>query len=56
MGPERDTNFGTIFSGWDRLLRTFTPSDSSAVVDTGLPGLSQVTLTEALALPMHVRQ
>jgi len=56
MGPERDTNFGTIFSGWDRLLGTFTASDSSAVVDTGLPGLSQVTLTEALALPMHVRQ
>jgi len=55
-GPERDTNFGTIFSAWDRLFGTYTPSDSSAVVDTGLAGLSKVTLAQALALPVHVRQ
>jgi sterol desaturase/sphingolipid hydroxylase (fatty acid hydroxylase superfamily) len=56
VGPARDTNFGTIFSGWDRLFGTFTSSDSSASVDTGLPGLSQVTLAEALVLPLRVRQ
>lgn len=55
VGPARDTNFGTIFSGWDRLLGTYTPSDSATVVDTGLPGLDRVTLTEALALPVRVR-
>ena len=54
--PARDTNFGTIFSGWDRVLGTFTPSDSSAVIDTGLAGLPAMTLGEALALPLHVRQ
>lgn len=56
QGPERDTNFGTIFSGWDRLFGTYTASESAAVVDTGLPGLSRVTLREALALPIYVRQ
>jgi sterol desaturase/sphingolipid hydroxylase (fatty acid hydroxylase superfamily) len=56
MGPARDTNFATVFSGWDRLFGTYTASDSTVAVDTGLPGLSQVTLAEALALPIHVRQ
>lgn len=56
VGPARDSNFGTIFSGWDRLFGTFTPSDSAAMVDTGLPGLSRVTLAAALALPLRVRQ
>jgi len=54
--PERDTNFGTIFSAWDRMLGTFTPSDSAVVVDTGLPGLAEVTLGQALALPVRLRQ
>jgi sterol desaturase/sphingolipid hydroxylase (fatty acid hydroxylase superfamily) len=56
VGPARDSNFGTIFSGWDRLFGTITPSDSSAKVDTGLPGLSPATLVEALVLPLRVRQ
>jgi len=56
MGRARDTNFATVFSGWDRLFGTYTASDSTVAVDTGLPGLSQVTLAEALALPIHVRQ
>ena len=55
-GKERDTNFGTIFSGWDRLFETYTPSDSSARVDTGLPGLVRVTFSEALALPARSGQ
>jgi len=56
MGPERDSNFGTIFSGWDRLFGTYTASDSAVVVDTGLPGLTNVTLSEALALPVRAGQ
>ena len=56
MGPERDSNFGTIFSGWDRLFETYTPSDSAVVVDTGLPGLTNVTLSEALVLPVRPGQ
>jgi sterol desaturase/sphingolipid hydroxylase (fatty acid hydroxylase superfamily) len=54
QGPERDSNFGTIFSGWDRLFRTYTVSDSIMRVDTGLPGLARVTFSEALALPARV--
>jgi len=56
MGPERDTNFGTVFSGWDRLFGTYTPSDSTVRVDTGLPGLAHVTFSEALALPARPGQ
>jgi sterol desaturase/sphingolipid hydroxylase (fatty acid hydroxylase superfamily) len=55
-GPERDTNFGTIFSGWDRLFGTYTPSDPTVRVDTGLPGLARVTFSEALALPARSGQ
>lgn len=51
--PERDSNFGTIFSVWDRWLGTFTPNDSSTAVQTGLPGLSSVTLRGALLLPLQ---
>ena len=56
QGRERDTNFGTIFSGWDRLFGTYTPSDSTVRVDTGLPGLARVTFSEALALPIRTGQ
>jgi sterol desaturase/sphingolipid hydroxylase (fatty acid hydroxylase superfamily) len=34
---ERDSNYGTIFSVWDRLARTLRP-DSSASRATGLDG------------------
>ena len=37
---ERDSNFGTILSLWDRLARTFRPAASSQVFPTGLPGLA----------------
>lgn len=53
QGPERDTNFGTIFSGWDRLFGTFTDSHPSTTVDTGLADLQNVTLSRALALPLR---
>jgi sterol desaturase/sphingolipid hydroxylase (fatty acid hydroxylase superfamily) len=52
-GPERDTNFGTIFSGWDRLFGTFTDSDSSTTVETGLPNVQNLTLAGALVLPVR---
>lgn len=51
--PDRDSNFGTIFSIWDRWLGTFTANDSLAVVQTGLPNLSSVTLAKALLLPLR---
>jgi sterol desaturase/sphingolipid hydroxylase (fatty acid hydroxylase superfamily) len=47
-----DSNYGTILSVWDRLLRSFGGSTSSALIETGLPelGTSLGTL-EILALP-----
>ena len=50
-GPERDTNFGTILSIWDRLLGTYPPNDSAAAVETGLPGIEHLGLWGALVLP-----
>jgi sterol desaturase/sphingolipid hydroxylase (fatty acid hydroxylase superfamily) len=35
---ERDSNFGTILSLWDRLASTLRPSTSDALFATGLPG------------------
>jgi sterol desaturase/sphingolipid hydroxylase (fatty acid hydroxylase superfamily) len=56
QGRERDTNFGTIFSGWDRLFGTYTPTDPTVRVDTGLPGLAHVSFSRALALPARSGQ
>jgi sterol desaturase/sphingolipid hydroxylase (fatty acid hydroxylase superfamily) len=53
VGPERDTNFGTVFSVWDRVLGTFTASDSATRVETGLPGMEDLRLLRALALPLR---
>lgn len=53
VGPERDTNFGTILSVWDRLLGTYTQSGSATAVDTGLPGLDHLSLSGALVLPVR---
>lgn len=53
VGPQRDSNFGTIFSAWDHLFGTHTASDSSAKVETGLPGLDDVTIADALVLPFR---
>lgn len=55
VGPERDTNYGTIFSFWDRLLGTYTQSDSTTRVETGLLGADQVTFAGALMLPARRR-
>jgi sterol desaturase/sphingolipid hydroxylase (fatty acid hydroxylase superfamily) len=50
-----DSNYGTIFVIWDRLLGTFVDSSSAARVDTGLPELSHTPgLHAALLLPRRV--
>ena len=51
--PDRDLNFGTIFSLWDRLLGTYRHGDSATVVDTGLSGLDELTLSAAILLPLR---
>jgi sterol desaturase/sphingolipid hydroxylase (fatty acid hydroxylase superfamily) len=51
---ELDTNFGTIFSGWDRLARTLRASDGARRVVTGLPdweGPRAPSLAQSLLLP-----
>jgi sterol desaturase/sphingolipid hydroxylase (fatty acid hydroxylase superfamily) len=51
--PELDSNFGTIFSLWDRLLGTYGASSSALRIETGLPGQSApLTLASALTLPL----
>lgn len=35
---ELDTNFGTVFSVWDRVARTYRSSRGEDVIETGLPG------------------
>jgi len=52
--PELNTNFGTIFSLWDRCFRTFLASDSAADVQTGLPGMSGTPgLLQAVLFPIR---
>ena len=53
VGPARDTNFGTIFSVWDRTFRTFTACDSGTRVETGLPGTEDLGLLGTLRLPFR---
>ena len=50
---DRDTNFGTIFSVWDRWLGTLAPSDSATFVRTGLLHVSATTIGGALLLPLR---
>jgi len=50
---DRDSNFATIFSIWDRIFCTYAHSDSGRTIRTGLPGLSGVTLGSALLLPLR---
>ena len=49
-----DTNFGTVFSIWDRLAHTFRASEPDRRVVTGLPtraGLEPPAFAESLLLP-----
>jgi sterol desaturase/sphingolipid hydroxylase (fatty acid hydroxylase superfamily) len=52
FGPDRDTNFGTVFAIWDRVLGTRTDNDSATAIATGLLGLDELTLTRVLTLPL----
>jgi sterol desaturase/sphingolipid hydroxylase (fatty acid hydroxylase superfamily) len=51
--PDRDRNFGTIFSIWDRLFGSYSPSDSRTTIQTGLPGLVEVGFGDALMMPVR---
>ncbi len=49
-----DTNFGTIFTFWDRALRTYGDNRSDMRVDTGLPGVAPgLGTAQVLALPLR---
>ena len=52
-GPDRDRNFGTIFSTWDRLFATYVANDSATAIETGLPGFDDLTFPRALGLPLR---
>jgi sterol desaturase/sphingolipid hydroxylase (fatty acid hydroxylase superfamily) len=47
-----NSNYGTIFSFWDRLLGSFGENRSSVRIETGLPGLAgSLGTVDVLALP-----
>ena len=48
---QRDSNFGTIFSVWDRLLGTYAAADSRQRIVVGLSGPPPIRLLDALGLP-----
>jgi len=45
-----DTNYGNLFSIWDRLFRTFTPADVGASIEYGLAGTDRRELQTTAAL------
>lgn len=54
--PEQNTNFGTVFSLWDRLFGTFRggqPSDQTRFGIVELPSGSELNPTRLLALPFQ---
>lgn len=52
---ELNTNFGTVFVWWDRLLGTFADSSSDKRIKTGLAELSDTpSLGRALMLPLRL--
>lgn len=51
-----DTNFGTVFSVWDRLGRSLRTSDAAARFETGLPdwhGAAAPSMRQSLLLPFR---
>ncbi len=56
--PEQtDTNYGNLFSWWDRLFGTFTPSHQGTKIRYGLDGFDQPALqTTAALLALPFRQ
>jgi hypothetical protein len=53
VGPDRDTNLGTVLSAWDRLFGTFADNDSATAIEAGLPGLGELSLPRILVLPLQ---
>ena len=53
LGPDRDTNFGTVLATWDRLFGTRADNNSATAIETGLSGLEELTLPDVLVLPLH---
>jgi sterol desaturase/sphingolipid hydroxylase (fatty acid hydroxylase superfamily) len=53
LAPDRDTNFGTILATWDRLFGTRADNDSATAIDTGLPGMAELTLPRVFVLPLQ---
>jgi sterol desaturase/sphingolipid hydroxylase (fatty acid hydroxylase superfamily) len=53
LAPDRDTNFGTILAIWDRLFGTRVENDSATAIETGLPGLAELTLPHVFVLPFQ---
>jgi len=49
-----DTNYGTIFSLWDRLFRSYGKNSSAVWVETGLPRIERtIGIRGILALPLR---
>ncbi len=56
---ETDTNYGNVFSFWDRLFRTFTPVSRGTDIPYGLDGYDDrptQTITGLLSLPFRSRR
>jgi len=53
LGPDRDANFGTILATWDRLFGSRADNDSATAIETGLPGLEELTLPRVFVLPLQ---
>lgn len=52
--PDLDSNYATIFSFWDRGLRTLRECTSADHVDTGLPGVERSpSFLQALGMPFR---
>jgi len=51
---ELQTNFGTVFVVWDRLLGSYRANSSAATVETGLPGAAtEPRFGEAILMPLR---
>jgi sterol desaturase/sphingolipid hydroxylase (fatty acid hydroxylase superfamily) len=46
-------NFGTILATWDRLFGTRADNDSATAIETGLPGMDELTLPRVFVLPLR---
>ena len=58
VSAETNTNFGNLFSWWDRLFGTFTPSHHGRTIHYGLDDFDRPeiqTTTGLLALPLRMR-